>query len=175
MKFFKKIWTTIKIFFVGKKKKSDIKVYQDAKATIEKGINKEEILTKASNATNDEERKEILKPLIEFESAKQIVEVIEQEPEILSEQKPTRKRKKLYDLHELENEIMLLQSSLSLLDLKKSSIKEVANPDTSSFDSRIDKLFSLLSKNKIDDKVELSDFTVSAFDKDFKQLEKLLQ
>ncbi|AMQ56272.1 DarT ssDNA thymidine ADP-ribosyltransferase family protein [Algoriphagus sanaruensis] len=175
MKFFKKIWTTIKIFFVGKKKKSDIKVYQDAKATIEKGIDKEEILTKASNATNDEERKEILKPLIEFESAKQIVEVIEQEPEILSEQKPTRKRKKLYDLHELENEIKVLQSSLSLLDLKKSSIKEVATPDTSSFDSRIDKLFSLLSKNKIDDKVELSDFTVSAFDKDFKQLEKLLQ
>ena len=175
MKFFKKIWTTIKIFFVGKKKKSDIKVYQDAKATIEKGIDKEEILTKASNATNDEERKEILKPLIEFESAKQIVEVIEQEPEILSEQKTTKKRKKLYDLHELENEIKILQSTLSLLDLKQSSIKEVANPDTSSFDSRIDKLFSLLSKNKIDDKVELSDFTVSAFDKDFKQLEKLLQ
>jgi len=174
MNFFKKIWTTIKIFFVGKKKKADIKVYQDAKATIEKGIDKEEILTKASNATNDEERKEILKPLIEFESAKQIVEVIEREPEILSE-KPTKRRKKLYDLHELENEIMLLQSSLSLLDLKKSSIKEVANPDTSSFDSRIDKLFSLLSKNKIDDKIELSDFTVSAFDKDFKQLEKLLQ
>ena len=175
MQFFKKIWTTIKIFFVGKKKKSDIKVYQDAKATIEKGIDKDDILTKASNATNDEERKEILKPLIEFESAKQIVEVIEQEPEILSEQKPTKKRKKLYDLHELENEIKALQSSLSLLDLKKSSIKEVANPDTSSFDSRIDKLFSLLSKNKIDDKVELSDFSVSAFDKDFKQLEKLLQ
>ncbi len=175
LKFFKKIWTTIKIFFVSKKKKSDIKVYQDAKATIEKGINKEEILTKASNATNDEERKEILKPLIEFESAKQILEVIEQEPKILSEQKPTRKRKKLYDLHELENEIKILQSSLSLLDLKKSSIKEVTNPDTSSFDSRIDKLFSLLSKNKIDDKVEVSDFTVSAFDKDFKQLEKLLQ
>ena len=175
LKFFKKIWTTIKIFFVGKKKKSDIKVYRDAKATIEKGIDKEEILTKASNAANDEERREILKPLIEFESAIQIVEVIEREPEILSEQKPTRKRKKLYDLHELENEIMLLQSSLSLLDLKKSSIKEVANPDTSSFDSRIDKLFSLLSKNKIDDKVELSDFTVSAFDKDFKQLEKLLE
>ena len=175
MNFFRKIWTTIKIFFVGKKKKSDIKVYQDAKATIEKGIDKEEILTKASNATNDEERKEILKPLIEFESAKQIVEVIEREPEILSEQKPTKKRKKLYDLYELENEIMLLQSSLSLLDLKKSSIKEVDNPDTSSFDSRIDKLFSLLSKNKIDDKVELSDITVSAFDKDFKQLEKLLE
>lgn len=165
----------MKIFFVGKKKKSDIKVYQDAKATIEKGIDKEEILTKASNATNDEERKEILKPLIEFESAKQIVEVIEQAPEILSEPKTTKKRKKLYDLHELENEIRLLQSSISLLDLKKSSIKDVANPDTSSFDSRIDKLFSLLSKNKIDDKVELSDFTVSAFDKDFKQLEKLLQ
>jgi hypothetical protein len=175
MNFFKKIWTTIKIFFVSKKKKSDIKVYQDAKATIEKGIDKDEILTQASNATNDEERNAILKPLVEFESAKQIVEVIEQEPQILSEQKQTKRRKKLYDLHELENEIRLLQSSLSLLDLKKSSIKEVAKPDTSSFDSRIDKLFSLLSKNKIDDKVELSDFTVSAFDKDFKQLEKIIQ
>jgi hypothetical protein len=175
MIFFKKIWTKIKIFFLGKKKKSDIKVYQDAKATIEKGIDKEEILTKASNATNDEERKEILKPLIEFESAKQIVEVIEQAPEILLEKKPTKRRKKLYDLQELENEIKLLQSSLSLLDLKLSAIKEVDNPDNSSFESRIDKLFSLLSNNKIADKVELSDFTVSSFDKDFKELEKILQ
>lgn len=175
MNFFKKIWTTIKIFFLKRKKKSDVEVYNSAIATIEKGIDKEEILTKASNATNDEERKEILKPLVEFESAKQIVQVIEQEPEILSEQKPTKRRKKLYDLHELENEIKLLQSRIALLDLKKSSIKDVANPDTSSFDSRIDTLFSLLSKNKINDKVELSDFTVSAFDKDFKQLERLLQ
>lgn len=175
MKFFKNIWTTIKIFFLKRKKKSDVDVYNSAIATIEKGIDKEEILTQASNATNDEERKEILKPLIEFESAKQIVAVIEQEPEILSEQKPTKRRKKLYDLHELENEIKLLQSSLSILDLKKSSIKKITNPDTSSFGSRIDTLFSLLSKNKLDDKVELSDFTVSAFDKDFKQLERLFQ
>ena len=175
MKFFKNIWTTIKIFFLKRKKKSDVDVYNSAIATIEKGIDKEEILTQASNATNDEERKEILKPLIEFESAKQIVAVIEQEPEILSEQKPTKRRKKLYDLYELENEIKLLQSSLSILDLKKSSIKEITNPDTSSFGSRIDTLFSLLSKNKLDDKIELSDFTVSAFDKDFKQLERLFQ
>jgi hypothetical protein len=174
MNFFKKIWTTIKIFFIGKKKKTDIKVYQDAKATIEKGIDKERILTKASNATNDEERKEILKPLIEFESAKQIVEVIEKEPDILSEEKSKKKRKKLYDLHQLEEEIKNLQSNLALLELRKSSIKEVPNADTSSFDERIDKLFSLLSRNKVNDKVELSDFTVSAFDKDFKQLEKLL-
>ena len=97
MNFFKKIWATIKIFFISKKK-SDIKVYQDAKATIEKGIDKEKILTKASNATNDEERKEILKPLIEFESAKQIVEVIEREPEILSEQKSSKMRRKFYKL-----------------------------------------------------------------------------
>src|SRR5690554_6460393 len=129
MKFLKNLWTTIKIFFLKRKKKSAVDVYNSALATIEKGIDKEEILTKASNATNDEERKEILKPLIEFESAKQIVEVIEQEPAILSEQKPTKRRKKLYNLHELENEIKVLQSSLSLLDLKKSSIKEVANPD----------------------------------------------
>ena len=175
MKFLKKIWTTIKIFFVGKKKKSDVKVYQDAKATIEKGIDKDEILTKASTATNEKERIEILKPLIEFESAKLILQLIEEEPEILSEQKPTKKRKKLYDLHELENEIKLLQSRLSLLDLEISSLKEVVNPDTSALDSRIDKLFSLLSKNKIGDNVELSDFTISAFDKDFNELEKLLQ
>lgn len=174
MKFFKKIWTTIKIFFVGKKKKSDIKVYQDAKATIEKGIDKEEILTKASSATNDEERKEILQPLIDFVTAEQIVDAIEKEPEILSETKPTKKRKKLYDLHELENEIKRHQSNLTLLDLQKSSIKEVFNPDTSSFDERINKLFSLLDKNKVNDKVVLSDFTVSAFDRDFKQLERLL-
>lgn len=102
------------------------------------------------------------------------MEVIEKEPEILSEEKPTKKRKKIYGLHELENEIKQHQSNLSLLELRKSSIKEVPNPDTSSFDERVDKLFSLLSSNKVNDKVELSNFTISAFDKDFKQLEKLL-
>jgi len=159
---------------IGKKKKSDMKVYQDAKATIEKGIDKEEILTKASSATNDEERNEILQPLIDFVTAEQIVDAIEKEPEILSETKPTKKRRKLYDLHELENEIKRHQSNLTLLDLQKSSIREVLNPDTSSFDERLNKLFSLLSKNKVNDKVELSDFTISVFDKDFKQLERLL-
>ncbi len=153
MKFFRKIWTTIRIFFAAKKKKSDIKVYRDAKTTIEKGIDKKEILTKALNAINDQQRKEILKPLIEFESAKQIVEVIEQEPEILLEKKLKRKKKKLYDLHELENEIKLLQSNISLLDLKRSSINEVANPDTSSFDNRIDKMFSLLKSLKKQHKI----------------------
>lgn len=151
-----------------------MKVYQDAKATIEKGIDKEEILTKASSVTNDEERKEILQPLIDFVTAEQIVDAIEKEPEILSETKPTKKRRKLYDLHELENEIKRHQSNLTLLDLQKSSIREVLNPDTSSFDERLNKLFSLLSKNKVNDKVELSDFTISVFDKDFKQLERLL-
>lgn len=174
MQFFKKIWTTIKIFLIGKKKKSDMKVYQDAKATIKKGIDKEEILIKASSATNDEERKEILLPLIDFVTAEQIVDEIEKESEILSETKPTKKRKKLYDLHELENEIKRHQSNLSLLELKQSSIEEVLNPDTSSFDTRINKLFSLLSRNKVNDKIELSDYSVSAFDKDFKQLERLL-
>lgn len=174
MKFFKKIWTTIKIFFLKRKKKTDLEVYDNAIATIEKGIDKEEILTKASNAATDEERKEILQPLIDFVTAEEIVNAIEKEPEILSEEKPTKKRKKLYDLHELEKEIKHQQSNLALLELRKSSIKEVPNPDTSSFDERINKLFSLLSRNKVNDKVELSNFTVSAFDKDFKQLEKLL-
>lgn len=67
MKFFKKIWATIKIFFLKRKKKTDVEVYNNAIATIEKGIDKEGILTKALNAATDEERKEILKPLIEFE------------------------------------------------------------------------------------------------------------
>lgn len=151
-----------------------MKVYQDAKVTIEKGLDKEEILTKALNTKNEQERKEILQPLIDFVTAKQIVDVIEKEPEFLSEAKPTKKRKKFYDLHELENEIKHHQSNLTLLDLQKSNIKEVLNPDTSSFDERLNKLFSLLSKNKVNDKVELSDFTISAFDKDFKQLERLL-
>jgi hypothetical protein len=175
MQFFKKIWTTIKIFFVGKKKKSDIKVYQVAKETIVKVIDKEEIITKASKATNLEEINEILKPLVELNTSIQIIEIFEQNPEILSEQKPTRTRKKLFILQELISEIKILESSLLLLDLKKSSIKEVVYPDSSSFYSRIDKLFSLLSKNKVEEKNELSDFSFSSFDRDFKQLEKILQ
>lgn len=151
-----------------------MEVYEKAIATIEKGINKEEILKEASIAETDEEKEKILGPLIKFESAEKIVEVIVKEPEILLKPKEKKKRRKFYDFQELKNEIERHQVNLSLLELKKFSIKEVLNPDTSSFDERIGKLQSLLLSNKINDKVELSDFTVSAFDMDFKQLEKLL-
>jgi hypothetical protein len=47
-------------------------------------------------------------------------------------------------------------------------------PDTSSIERRVDSLTTLLDKNKSDDKIELSKISISAFDKSFQQLEKLL-
>lgn len=171
MQFLKKIWTTIKIFFVFNKKPQR-EVKNDFKDTIEKKIEKVKILTNASKAISQEERKYILQPLIDLETAEQMAEAIENESENYSEIILT-KRKKVHDLHELENKIKRYLTLFYLLNLKKLSIKEVLYPDTSNFEVRIDKLFSLLN-NKEDDKIELSDFTVSAFDKDFKQLERLL-
>jgi hypothetical protein len=174
MNFFRGIWTNFKLFFFRRKKKSNIEVYNNALGTIEKGINRSEILTRAIASNSEEERNEILKPLIEFESAKQIVEVIEHESEIFSKEKQSKKRKKIYDLYELEKEILSLQSTLSILEVKRASIKDIIIPDTSSIEKRINKLFSLLYKNKVNEKIELFETKALVFDKDFKYLESLL-
>jgi hypothetical protein len=174
MKFFSDIWQKIKRLFRKKKSKSTIEIYEGAKAIIDKGINKEQILEKARNTEDETERKEILKSISDFENAKNIVEVIEEQTEISNESQIIKKRKRLYEFYELEAELGSLEEKLTLLNFKNSQIIQAVYPDTSFIERRVDSLKTLLEKNKSDDKIELSNISISAFDKSFQQLEKLL-
>ena len=146
MKFFSDIWQKIKRLFRKKKSKSTIEIYEGAKAIIDKGINKEQILEKARNTEDETERKEILKSISDFENAKNIVEVIEEQTEISNESQIKKKRKRLYEFYELEAELGSLEEKLTLLNFKSSQIIHADYPDTSFIERRVDSLKTLLEK-----------------------------
>lgn len=156
-----------------KRPPSTEQIISEEKSVLAEGIKVEDIYIKIQETSDEKEKETLIKQIARQEVAKGILEFVENETSPTAEKK--KDRKNLYELHELRTELQKLEEQKAILHLAESKIQPSSYPDTSSFDSRIDKLFSLLSKNKIDDKVELSDFTVSAFDKDFKQLEKLLQ
>ncbi|MCF8322230.1 MAG: hypothetical protein K9I26_03695 [Flavobacterium sp.] len=174
MKFFKNIWQKIKRLFIKKKSKPTIVLYEEEKSIVEKGIYREEILENAKNAINEIQRNEILKPISDFENARSIIKVIEEQAEIRNEKQRNNKRKRLYEFYELNAELGSLEEKLTLLNFKNSQIKQADYPDTSFIDRRVDSLRILLDKNKNIDKVELSKISIPAFDKSLQELEKLL-
>jgi hypothetical protein len=174
MKLIRDIWKKFKSLFQKKKSKSTSKIYQEAIAIIDKGINKEEILENAKNSEGVNERNEILKTISAFENAKNIVKIIEEQTEISVDIRTNRKKKRLYEIYELELELGFLQEKLTQLNFEDSLITHAIYPDTSLIEKRVDSLFTLLEKNKIGDQIELSKISISAFDKSFELLENLL-
>jgi hypothetical protein len=171
MKFFKTIWKKLKGLFT-KRAPSAEQIISEEKSVLVKSIKVEDIYIKIQASTDEKEKEILIKQIARQQVAKGIIEFVENESSPTVERK--RHRKNLYELHELRTELQKLEEQKAALQIAKLKIQPISYPDTTEFDSRIKKLFSLLSKNKINDKVELSDFTVSAFDKDFKLLEKLL-
>lgn len=170
MNFFKKIWNRIKRVF-KKRPPTTEKIISEVKAVLTQQFDKEEIYVQIQESNNAEQNAELIKQIAQHETAKLILEFAENEI-VVSEQK--KGRKKLYELHELRSEILVLENKKATLEFEETKIKTASYTDTSEIDKKVNFLFSLLSKNKIDDKIELSDFSVSVFDKDFKQLESLL-
>lgn len=172
MKIFKTIWKKIKGLFI-KRPPSTEQIISEEKSLLATAVKVEDIYTKIEESKVDKEKEILIKQIARQEVAKGIIAFVENETVHTVAKKKSSKR--LYELHELRTELQKLEEQKATLHLAESKIHQISYPDTSSFDSRIDKLFSLVSKNKVNDKVELSAFSVSAFDKDFKQLEKLLQ
>jgi len=171
MKLFKTIWKKIKGLFT-KRPPSTEQIISEEKFVLAEAVKVEDIYIKIQESSDEKEKETLIKQIARQEVAKEILEFVENEATFSGEKK--RDRKNLYELHELRTELQKLEEQKAILHLAKSKIHQISYPDTSSFDSRIDNLFSLISKNKVNDKVELSAFTVSAFDKDFKQLERLI-
>lgn len=170
MNIFKTIWQKIRGFFV-KRSPSIEQIVSEEEMVLSEAVNVEDIYLKIQDSINDKEKKILIKQIARQETAKKIIEFVENETS--QNYRKKKNRKKLYELHELRNELQKLEEQKAILKIKALKIKAINYPDTSSLDNRLDKLFYLLSKNKIDNKVELTDFTNSIFDKDFRQLEKL--
>jgi len=169
MNFLKTIWKTLKGLFT-KSPISTEKIVSEEEAVLIENGEKGDILTENHETNDNNEKQTIIKQIERQEGVNEILEDAENT-------KTTGKRKnqkKLYEPHELTAELQRLEEQKATLDLAESKIHIVNYPDTSSFDSRIEKLFSLLIKSKVDNKIELSDYTVPGFDEDFTQLETLL-
>jgi hypothetical protein len=168
MNWLKNFWKKLKGLF-KKRPPTTEKIISELESIVKKEIDVEKTYIKILESSDDREKDRLLEIIAEQEVAKKILKINEY-------QSFAKKRgwKNFYELHELRAELQKLEEQKAKLHLVELNIQPVINPNTSSFDSRIDKLFSLLSKNKKDDKVRLSNFYILAFDKDFKQLEKLI-
>lgn len=156
-----------------KRTPTEEEVIADAKKVLEIAIEPERLIVQIQDSEKLEEKEVLVNKLVDQMVAKEIIKYADKQTENSAIIK--KGRKKLYEIHELKAELQRLEKQKALLILADTKIQPTNYPDTSSFDERINKLFSLLSKNKVNEKVALSDFSVSAFDKDFKQLEKLLK
>jgi hypothetical protein len=169
MNILKTIWKKFKGLFT-KRPPSFEQIISEEKSVLAEAINLKDIYFRIQECSDEKEKETLIKQIARQEVAKEILEYVENESSTILEKK--KDRKSLYELHELRTELLKLEEQKAKLNLTESKIKRISYPDTSLFDIRIDNLFSLLSKNKIDDKVKINDLIISAFDKNFKQLEE---
>jgi hypothetical protein len=171
MKFLKKIWRKFRGIFI-KRPPSTEKIISEEKAVLERPVNTTEIFTQIAESENEIERASLISLIAKQKTAESIIEFVEQDGQTITANKKGRKR--LYELYELRAELQILEEKRAVLDYAESKILVADYPDTSSIESRVDSLTTLLVKNKSDDKIELSKISISAFDKSYQQLEKLL-
>ena len=171
MKFLKKIWRKFRGIFI-KRPPSTEKIISEEKAVLERPVNTTEIFTQIAESENENERASLFSLIAEQKTAENIIEFVAQDGQTITANKKGRKR--LYELYELRAELRILEEKRAVLDYAESKILVADYPDTSSIEARVDSLKYLLGKNKSDDKIELFKISISAFDKSFQQLEKLL-
>jgi len=155
-----------------KKPPTTEKIITEETLILSNAIDVEEIYAQIEETVDEKVREELINKIARQVVAKEILDYVDSEKRNTPEKKTGRKR--LFELHELRFELQKLEEQKAKLQINKSKISHVVQDDTEIFDTRINNLFALLSKNKINDIVELSDFQVTAFDKDCKQLERLL-
>ncbi|KHJ36699.1 hypothetical protein PBAC_31250 [Pedobacter glucosidilyticus] len=171
MGLFINFWKFIKKFFV-KSHPTEQEIISKAEEILIDAVEQDKLITEIQDCENLVEKEQLIVKLIQQRVAEQIINYNEEIISFPTEKK--KSKKKLYELHELELELHKLEKQKVNLQIIESQIHSISYPDAKLLDERIKKLYSLLGKNKIKDKIELSNLTVSSFDKDFKQLERLL-
>jgi len=171
MRFLKKIWRKFRGIFI-KRPPSTEKIISEEKAVLVETIDTTKIFTQIDESSNEKERASLISKIAKQNTAKSIIEFVEQDGQTITTNKKGKKR--LYELYELRAELQILEEKRAVLDYAESKILVADYPDISSIERGVELLSNLLEKNKSNDKIELSRISLSAFDKSFQQLEKLL-
>jgi hypothetical protein len=171
MKFLKRIWRKFRGIFI-KRPPSTEKIISEEKAVLERPLNTTEIFTQIDESENETEKATLISLIAKQKTAESIIEFVEQDGQSVTINKKGKKR--LYELYELRAELQILEEKRAVLDYAESKILVADYPDTSAIEQRVEFLSNLLDNNKSDDKIELSRISISAFEKSFQQLEKLL-
>lgn len=171
MNFLIKTWRKFRGIF-KKRHPSTEKIISEVKAVLEHPLSTNEIFIQIDETNNEKEKASLITLIAKQKTAKSIIELVEQGEQTITANK--KGKKQLYELFELRAELQLLEEKRVILDYAESKIIVAHYPDTSSIDRQFDFLSNLLNKNNHDDKIELSKISISAFDKSFQQLEKLL-
>lgn len=169
--FLKTIWIKLRGLFT-KRPRSTENIISEERAILADAIDIVSLYAKIDEISDDTEKKDLIKKIARQEVAKDLIEFVENDSTITEKKK--KGRKKIYELHELRAELQKLEEQKVTLRLSETRIRKTLLTDTSSFDSRIDKLYSILSRNKKKNKVEVSNSTIFEFDTEFKLLDKLL-
>jgi hypothetical protein len=171
MGFFKNIWGTI-TRLIKKRAPSTEKIILEEQEVLSKAIDNDSIYAKIEENTDENAKEDLFAIIAKQDVAKEILENVKNDTnkDIIK----IRGRKPLYELHELRNELQKLYIKKAKLEFLESKINQICYPDTTSFDFRIANLTSILNKNKINEKIEISNFTISSYEEDLKRLEKIL-
>ena len=172
MNFLKKILNKILDFF-SKKPPSTEKIISEERKVLDEIFDKEELINKYQESNDEQEKYALITKIAKHSTAKKIIELIENDG---AENTVIKKgRKRLYEFHELRTEIQSLEEKKIVLDYNASLINDALNPDITIIETNILKLSSLLSTNKKNGKVKLSNSYIAEIDKTYEQLEKLLR
>jgi hypothetical protein len=148
------------------------KIVNEEKIILEGALPTELIYAQIEETTDDTEKEKLIKQVVRQEVAIEIISYAESE--IAVSDKKNKGKRRLYELHELRDELQKLKEQKAFLRIRQKEIRRVSYTDSSIFGKMILGLNSLLTKNKKNDKIELSNISISNFDSDFKKLEKLL-
>jgi hypothetical protein len=172
MNFFRKIFNNILNFF-SKKPPSTEKIISEERKVLDEIFDKEELINKYQESNDEQEKDALITKIAKHSTAKKIIELIENNS---SENTVLKKgRKRLYEFHELRSEIQKLEEKIIVLDYNASLINDALNPDTTIIETNILKLSNLLSNNKSNGEVKLSNSYVGIIDNTYKQIENLLR
>lgn len=172
MNFFKKILNKILDFF-SKKPPSTEKIISEERKVLDEIFDKEELINKYKESNDEQEKDALITKIAKHSTAKKIIELIENNS---SENTVLKKgRKRLYEFHELRTEIQKLEEKKIVLDYNASLINDALSPDSSVIETNILKLSNLLSNNKSNGEVKLSNSYVGIIDNTYKQIENLLR
>lgn len=170
--FIKKVWYKCKRLFYKRTPTADI-VISESKEVLSSDIIHNEFIDKIQESSDIIIKEALLKQLAKFETAKAILNHVEYQPQVSFLN--NKNKKKFFELHELRDELQKLNERKVELEIKGSNIYLDEFENSTFWNNRINELRNLLNKNKLEDKIKLTNTTNSSIDNSINQIENLFK